>query len=113
MSWSVQAGTSGADAIAEANVAGAAATSGVLPVSGDTFDAFASDVSGGVDFCVVADVAGALGEVKSTIYRLEKGKQPSFISELSEALDIPPRPVEVNSDIVVSLWLTVNNLLSS
>jgi len=109
VSWSVHAGTSRADAVAESNISGTAAASGVLAVGRDALDAFTSDIAGSVDFCVVADVAGALCVIRSRICRLEKGKEPSIVSEMWEALDIPPRPVDVNSDIVVSLWLIVYN----
>ena len=50
-------------AVAEADIAGAATSGGILGVCGDAFNAFAGYVTGGVDFGVVAYVAGACGVV--------------------------------------------------
>jgi len=64
VSWCIHAGTGWANAVAETNVAGTAATSGVLPVGRNAFDALSGDVAGSVDFGVVADVAGAWDDVR-------------------------------------------------
>jgi len=109
VSWSVHAGTSRANAVAESNISGTAAASGVLAVGRDALDAFASDIAGSVHFGVVADVAGAWVRLDPA-GRLAKGEEASMISELSEGLYVPPRPVDVNSDIVMSLWLIVYNV---